>query len=335
MVSLRADPLPGPAPAAKTTASAPVIASATSVVAACSRSTTAASAPARPTSSACSGLRISATTWSPRSDSSRLRRNAICPCPPAMATRIASTYRRTSTDRSGVRWRRSRFGTDGGVGTFPGGWSRRRCTRSAESGAAVPTSPTPAGSAHPIPFVAGFESTYLPLHDSDITETTGHDRRWAQDLSELQGYVHHVRYPIRWHRVEAERGRYDWSTTDATMAHLQAVGLSPIVDLLHHTSYPAWLDDGLRDRRFGPAFVRFATAVAERYPWLEAYTLFNEPFSTLQFAGHEGLWPPYDTGLAGMARLVTNVLPALSEAAAAWRELRPAARHVWVDTCEH
>ena len=199
----------------------------------------------------------------------------------------------------------------------------------------MPTSPTPAGSAHPIPFVAGFESTYLPLHDSDITETTGHDRRWAQDLSELQGYVHHVRYPIRWHRVEAERGRYDWSTTDATMAHLQAVGLSPIVDLLHHTSYPAWLDDGLRDRRFGPAFVRFTTAVAERYPWLEAYTLFNEPFSTLQFAGHEGLWPPYDTGLAGMARLVTNVLPAVSEAAAIWRQLRPTAQHVWVDTCEN
>ena len=199
----------------------------------------------------------------------------------------------------------------------------------------MPTSPPYNDPAHPVPFVAGFESTYLPLHDSDITETTGHDRRWMQDLTDLQGYVRHLRYPIRWHRIEAERGRYDWRTTDATMAHLRDAGLSPIVDLLHHTSYPAWLDDGFRDRRFGPAFVRFTTAVAERYPWLEAYTLFNEPFSTLQFAGHEGLWPPYETGLAGMARLVTNVLPALSEAAAVWRRLRPTAQHVWVDTCEY
>jgi len=199
---------------------------------------------------------------------------------------------------------------------------------------------SPDTSAHPLsapstPLIAGFDSTYLPLHEIDIVESIRHDHHWEQDLSDLRGHVRSVRYPIRWHRVEAERGRYDWAGTDATLRHLQELGLSPIVDLVHHTSYPGWLDDGLRDRRFGPAFVRFATAVAERYPWIEAYTLFNEPFSTVNFAGHEALWPPYDMGLAGVARLVSNVLPALSEAAAGWRELCPAASHVWVDTCEH
>jgi glycosyltransferase involved in cell wall biosynthesis/beta-glucosidase/6-phospho-beta-glucosidase/beta-galactosidase len=199
------------------------------------------------------------------------------------------------------------------------------------------TSPYPrtSGRSPAIPFIAGFESTYLPLHDVDIAETTSHDRRWRQDLAGLEGHVRHARYPLRWHRIEAERGRYDWRSTDTVLAHLQEMGVSPIVDLVHHTSYPGWLDDGLRDRRFGPAFVDFASAVAERYPWLEAYTLLNEPFSTLHFAGHEGLWPPYDSGLAGMARLVANVLPALSEAASIWRELLPEAEHVWVDTCEH
>ena len=148
---------------------------------------------------------------------------------------------------------------------------------------------------HPSPtiaFIAGFESTYLPLYDVDIAETTRHDRHWRRDLSDLEGRVQRARYPIRWHRVEAERGRYDWQATDAALAYLQEMGVSPIVDLVHHTSYPGWLDDGLRDRRFGPAFVDFAGAVADRYPWLEAYTLLNEPFSTLQFAGFEGLWPP-------------------------------------------
>ena len=198
-----------------------------------------------------------------------------------------------------------------------------------------PDTPTPLVMPPSTPLIAGFESTYLPLHEIDIVESTRHDHHWKQDLSDLHGHVRSLRYPIRWHRVEAERGRYDWSATDAILGHLQELGLSPIVDLVHHTSYPAWLDDGLRDPRFGPAFVRFAAAVAERYPWLEAYTLFNEPFSTLSFAGHEGLWPPYDRGLEGMARLVSNVLPSLSEAAAVWRELRPTAQHVWVDTCEH
>ena len=205
----------------------------------------------------------------------------------------------------------------------------------------MPAGPRASRTAAPAPqppattFVAGFESTYLPLQDVDITETTGHDAQWRADLDRLPGTVRQVRYPIRWHRVEPEPGRYDWAATDRVLGHLHDRGVEPIVDLVHHTSYPAWLSDGLRDRRFGDAYVRFAAAVAGRYPWLTAYTLFNEPFSTLYFAGHEALWPPYDSGLDGFARLATNVLPALSRAAACWRELLPAASHVWVDTCEH
>jgi glycosyltransferase involved in cell wall biosynthesis/beta-glucosidase/6-phospho-beta-glucosidase/beta-galactosidase len=185
------------------------------------------------------------------------------------------------------------------------------------------------------PFVAGLESTYLPLFDVDITETTGHQHAWRRDLEPLRGLVRQMRFPIRWQRVESVPGRYDWSGTDVALEHLRGLGVAPIVDLLHHTSYPGWLSDGLRDPRFPGAFVRFTTAVAERYPWLEAYTLVNEPFSTLHFAGHEALWPPYDSGTAGLVRLLRNVLPALSEAAGRWRELLPDALHVWVDTCEH
>lgn len=195
--------------------------------------------------------------------------------------------------------------------------------------------PDPSGPRHRTPFVAGLESTYLPLFDLDITETSGHQHAWRRDLEPLRGLVQQIRYPIRWHRVEPSPGHFDWSGTDAALDHLGELGLSPIVDLMHHTSYPGWLSDGLRDRRFPGAFARFAAAVAERYPWLEAYTLVNEPFSTLHFAGHEGLWPPYDRGPAGLVRLLRNVLPALSAAAATWREALPAARHVWVDTCEH
>ncbi|MFL6028250.1 MAG: family 1 glycosylhydrolase [Friedmanniella sp.] len=194
----------------------------------------------------------------------------------------------------------------------------------------IPTARPPA-----TPFVAGLESTYLPLADIDITETTGWQHHWRDDLTALRGLVEHIRFPIRWHRVEPEPGRFDWTATDAALEHLRELGIAPIVDLVHHTSYPAWLSDGLRDRRFQGAFVRYAEAVATRYPWLEAYTLFNEPFSTLNFAGHEGLWPPYDRGLDGLVRLMRNVLPAVTEAAGCWRQLLPTARHVWVDTCEH
>src|SRR4051812_30273947 len=83
-VSLRAAPLPGPAPAANTTASAWSRLTATSSRLADSRSQTTGAAPVAVTSAAWSGLRISPTTPSPRAASSLSRWRAIFPCPPAM-----------------------------------------------------------------------------------------------------------------------------------------------------------------------------------------------------------------------------------------------------------
>ncbi|HEX2576083.1 MAG TPA: family 1 glycosylhydrolase [Aquihabitans sp.] len=187
-----------------------------------------------------------------------------------------------------------------------------------------------------IDLVGGFESTYLPAHDRDVAEVTEHDRRWRDDIGLLQGAgVRRLRYPIRWHRVEATAGSYDWRHTDEVLGHLHDEGLRPIVDLVHHTSYPGWLDGGFADERFGPAYLRFAEAVARRYPWLEEYTLFNEPFSTLFLAGHEAIWPPYHQGLEGFVGLMGNVLPAVAEASRLYRDLLPDGRHVFVDTCEH
>ena len=103
---------------------------------------------------------------------------------------------------------------------------------------------------------------------------------------------------MRWHRVEAVCGRFDWRATDRLMHGLRHAGLRPIVDLLHHTSYPRWLDGGFADPRFGPAFVRYCEAFARRYPWVEEYTVMNEPFATLFLAGHEGIWPPTGAGSA-------------------------------------
>lgn len=184
--------------------------------------------------------------------------------------------------------------------------------------------------------MAGFESTHLPGYRTDLLEVTGHSQLWRDDLDELLGAgVRHLRYPLRWPQIQPEPGRFDWSETDRVLEHLRAAGAVPIIDLVHHTSYPDWLRDGFRDREFGPALVAYAEAVAVRYPWLPAYTLFNEPFATLHLAGHEGLWPPYDRGMEGFVRLASSVLPAINQAAECWAELLPDAHHVWVDTAEH
>ena len=186
-----------------------------------------------------------------------------------------------------------------------------------------------------IPFIGSFESTYQPAHDVDVAETTGHIDRFEKDLDLLQSCgVSRLRYPVRWHRIEAAPGEFDWRATDAVMDRLRERGMSPIVDLVHHTSYPRWLTDGFGDTRFPSAYLRYAEAVARRYRWIEEYTLFNEPFSTLMLCGHEAIWPPYRQGLESFLGLVRNVLPAVAEASRLYGELLPDAKHVYVDSCE-
>jgi beta-glucosidase/6-phospho-beta-glucosidase/beta-galactosidase len=184
-------------------------------------------------------------------------------------------------------------------------------------------------------FVGAFESTYLPAHDADIVETSGHHDRWRADLELMRGMgVTQLRYPIRWHRIEPSPGVHDWRHTDEVLTYLRDEGFDAIVDLVHHTSYPRWLSGGFADPRFGPSFLAYAEAFAARYPWIGAYTLFNEPFATLFLSGHEAIWPPYRHGMTGFVELVRNVLPPLAEASRRYRELLPAATHVWTDSCE-
>jgi beta-glucosidase/6-phospho-beta-glucosidase/beta-galactosidase len=180
----------------------------------------------------------------------------------------------------------------------------------------------------PVELVGAFESTYLPHHDADVAEMTAHIARRDEDLALLREHgVTRLRYPVRWHRVEPSPGVYDWSDTDESMALLRDQGFTPIVDLVHHTSYPKWLSCGFADPRFADSYLAYTEAFARRYPWTTEYTLFNEPFSTLFLCGHEAIWPPYQRGIRSFVAMLGNVLPAMGEASRRYRDLLPDARH--------
>lgn len=173
------------------------------------------------------------------------------------------------------------------------------------------------GTARRIPYLAGFESTYLPIHGQDVLEISGYGSTLPVVLQNLgNAGLKVIRYPLRWHRIEQKQGHFDWTFADRELTLLHELGFDPVVDLVHHTSYPDWLSDGFRDRRFGPAYLRYAEAVASRYSWLRHYTLFNEPFATLFLAGHEALWPPYDHGMDGF--LLTSTSAAGWEPTSIW-----------------
>ena len=185
-----------------------------------------------------------------------------------------------------------------------------------------------------IPFVGAFESTYQPAHDRDVVETTQHDVRWKDDLRLMATcHVKQLRYPLRWHRIEPEQGVFDWAHTDEVLGFMQDNGLEPIVDLLHHTSYPRWVRS-FASPGFGPAFLNFCEQVARRYPWLPAYTVCNEPFTTFLLCGQEGVWAPHHRGLRGLVGLARNVFPAVAEATRLLKGLLPDAQHVHVEVTE-
>ncbi|MDQ4096642.1 MAG: family 1 glycosylhydrolase, partial [Actinomycetota bacterium] len=134
-----------------------------------------------------------------------------------------------------------------------------------------------------------------------------------------------LRYPVRWHRIERKPKAFDWRATDEVLGYLRDNDMCPIVDLVHHTSYPRWLRRGFLDRQFPKAYLRYVEAFARRYPWVEEYTLLNEPFTTFLLCGQEGVWPPHLRGLSGFLTLATNVFPAVAHASRLYRELLPEA----------
>ncbi|MBK5189383.1 MAG: family 1 glycosylhydrolase, partial [Gemmatimonadaceae bacterium] len=124
----------------------------------------------------------------------------------------------------------------------------------------------------------GVECTVNRVGDRyfDQVERTGHMSR----LDDLDRFAdlgpRALRFPLLWDHVQPERdGAPDWRWADRALERLRARGVRPIVGLLHHGFGPRWVD--VRDPSFAERFARYARMVAERYPWIDAYTPINEP----------------------------------------------------------
>src|SRR5947209_441974 len=140
----------------------------------------------------------------------------------------------------------------------------------------------------------GFECTINRVGDSDIDqfELSGHYQR-ESDLELLRDLgIKAVRYPILWERF-APNGFHniDWSWADRRLNKLRELGIRPIVGLVHHGSGPRHTN--LLDPEFPELLAQFARLVAERYPWVDAYTPVNEPLTTARFSCLYGHWYPH------------------------------------------
>jgi len=184
-------------------------------------------------------------------------------------------------------------------------------------------------------YLSGFEGTQMFGHAVDVLDTTEHTVRYKEDLRRLvQDGMTEFRCCIPWHKIERVRGVYDWAWTDRYLGYVRRLGLKPIADPLHHTSFPHWLEHGFANPDFPEIYQDFVRAFAQRYRWVTDYTIINEPLATAVLAGFTGEWYPHWHDRAGVVPIVLGKARAIARITPMLEQMVPNLRIVHVDTCE-
>ena len=113
-------------------------------------------------------------------------------------------------------------------------------------------------------FMAGFECSSHRRRDGvrlDLIHATSHDRHVRQDYAACKRLgLSTLRDGVRWHLIEKEAGKYDWSSWLPMIEAAEDVGVQVIWDLFHYGS-PDCIDQGSED--FPKRFSDFALAALE------------------------------------------------------------------------
>ena len=136
-----------------------------------------------------------------------------------------------------------------------------------------------------------------------------------------------LRYPVLWERLAPHSMEaFDWEWSDGRLARIRALGMAPIVGLVHHGSGPRYTS--LLDDRFPDLLGQYARAVAERYPWVTDWTPVNEPLTTARFSGLYGHWYPHARDDHSFVRALLNQVHGVVRAMREIRAVNSSARLV-------
>ncbi|MCH8616546.1 family 1 glycosylhydrolase [Sphingomonas sp. SM33] len=142
-------------------------------------------------------------------------------------------------------------------------------------------------------FATGIENSIPTINNGktrvDQMELCGHYERWRDDFDCVQDIgIEYLRYGPPIHKTYLGPGKYDWEFADITFAELRKRDITPIVDLCHF-GVPDWIGN-FQNPDFPLLFARYASAFAERYPWVQLYTPVNEMFICAIFSAKYGWW---------------------------------------------
>src|SRR5688572_5131107 len=213
---------------------------------------------------------------------------------------------------------------------------------SAAGSQAVPAANAAAQGVERLPFRqfvwgAGVECSFIPHLNVDQYEWTQHNRFWRDDLKRAREElgITHLRYALPWHRIESERGQFDWTIADQRIAEMQRLGLDPFMDVMHFGT-PLWLKQAVGDPEFPEALERFAEAMVSRYCGaIKAWCTFNEPLVSALFSGDFGFWPPHSRKWRGYMPVLSRIVQAVSRGIRAIRAAMPEATVLVCDAAEN
>jgi dTDP-4-dehydrorhamnose reductase len=178
----------------------------------------------------------------------------------------------------------------------------------------------------------GLECTVNRVEDQYFSQMNrnGHSTRTG-DLERFASLgIRAIRYPVLWERTAPEGlENANWSWSDERLGGLRALGITPIVGLVHHGSGPR--HTSLIDPVFPGQLAEYAGAVAKRYPWVEYYTPVNEPLTTARFSGLYGVWYPHGRDDRTFVQALLNQCRAVVLSMQAIRKVNPDAKLIQTD----
>lgn len=188
-------------------------------------------------------------------------------------------------------------------------------------------SPTPLLKSSELALWVGIEPTVSRVGDETLDQlllSGFHDR--PEDIDRLASLgARAVRFPLLWERTAPQRLEGpDWSWSDVRLERLAGHGVEPILGLVHHGSGPAHTH--LLDSGFVTGLRDYARAVAEQYPWVQAYTPVNEPLTTARFSALYGHWYPHARDNGSFWQALKHQLQATVLAMREIRQVNPQAR---------
>ena len=157
----------------------------------------------------------------------------------------------------------------------------------------------------------------------DQAELSGHAVRTGDYERFAELGIRTLRFGLLWERQAANAS---WRWSDERLSCMQALHIRPIVGLMHHGSGPSHTD--LLDPLFPEKLAAYARSVAQRYPWIDAYTPVNECNTTARFSGLYGVWYPHHMSTSSYIRALCNQLKGTVLSMRAIRQVNPAAQLV-------